>query len=365
MPNVALLRMRMAQSVKQALTIACGSLALGGCGLMGGGAPSEVRPDSVIEGVGMVGIHVSDVAAAEAYYSSAVSTQTIDAPAIDPDGALGGLLGNSDFTGETRLVRSANTQLWLMNFGEQPSSSSRPGAVPVQGPGIAHVCFQVARSTNSYDKILAAGASPIGAADLVQLSDENPVHYGYVSDKNGIITEIEEVDVAELGLPTPPKNTHRIRHVSLATPDLEAMVDFYRVFLGGQEPRHVGSWINVSGENIDKVSGLKDSAIEMAWFQVRNLELEIFKYHSHPTERPAEPRPIDAPGYNMIVFDVSDLEAARKRLVDAGGELVTGPARFADGEAIFGRDPDGNLLVLHKVAASSPFSAKNFADNGI
>lgn len=354
-------RFRLAQS----LMIACGALALAACGLLGAGAPREVEPDSIIEGVGMVGIHVSDVTAAEAYYSSGVATETVEAPGIDPDGALAALLGDPDFSGEARLVRSANTQLWLMNFGERSSEGSGIGAVPVQGPGIAHVCFQVARSTSSYDKLVAAGASPVGVPEVVQLTEENPVHYAYVKDAEGIVTEVEEVDVAKLGLPTPPKNTHRIRHVSLATPDLGAMMDFYSVFLGGQEPRHVGGWVNVSGENIDKVSGLKDSAIEMAWFQIRNLELEIFQYHSHPTKRPTEPRPLDAPGYNMIVFDVSDLDAARQRLVDAGGKVVAGPARFADGQAIFGRDPDGNLLVLHKVAASSPFSAKNFADNGI
>ena len=52
-------------------------------------------------------------------------------------------------------------------------------------------------------------------------------------------------------------------------------------------------------------------------------------------------------------------------LVALHGEgLVAGPESFAGGDAIFGRDPDGNLLVLHKGADTSPFSAKNFADNG-
>ncbi|MBA4173701.1 MAG: glyoxalase/bleomycin resistance/dioxygenase family protein [Hyphomicrobium sp.] len=341
------------------------ALALTGCSLLGGGTQTEVAPDDVILGVGFVGVHVDDVEAASRYYANSVATRPVETPKIDPTGALAQLLGVKSVDADTQLVRSANAQLWLMNLSAAGHAKPPHAAVPVQGPGIAHVCFQVARTTESYTKILAGGASPVGIRGLVQLNDRNPVHYGYVKDRQGIVTEIEEVDVAELKLPMPPKHSRRIRHVSLATPDLGAMIAFYQAFLGGQEPRHVGSWIKVSGDNVDKVSGLNGSQLEMAWFQIRNLELEIFQYHSHPTKRPSRPRPIDAPGYNMIVFDVSDLGAARKRLVDAGGTLVAGPVAFADGKAIFGRDPDGNLLVLQKVAARSPFSAKNFADNGI
>lgn len=356
----------MAPAVRRAWCVAiAAALALSGCSLIGGSAPPEVEPDDVILGVGFVGVQVDDVEAASAYYAGALAAVPVAAAEIEPAGAIAGLLGSDALPADVQLMRSANAQLLLMNL--RPASPKGAGlpAVPVQGPGIAHVCFQVARTTDSYDKILAAGASSVGVRGLVQLNARNPVHYGYVKDPQGIITEIEEVDVAALDLPEPPKNTHRIRHVSLATPDLGAMIDFYRAFLGGQEPRHVGSWFNVSGEAVDKVSGLTGSKLEMAWFQIRNLELEIFQYHSHPTKRPAAPRPLDAPGYNMIAFDVSDLGEARKRLVGAGGTVVLGPVAFAGGEAIFGRDPDGNLLVLHKVSPSSPFSAANFADNGL
>ena len=126
----------------------------------------------------------------------------------------------------------------------------------------------------------------------------------------------------------------------------------------------MGEWFPLGNDNTAKVSGLPGSKLEMAWFQVRNLELEIFQYHSHPTKDLAKPRPLDALGYNMIVFDVSDMKAARKRLVDAGGTVVTEAGPMDGGQIMFGRDPDGNLLGLQTVAAQAVVSSKNFKNNG-
>lgn len=342
---------------------ALASFALAGCGLMSG-EPKPLEPDTVIRGVNFVGVSVADLDAAEEYYISAVEAETVDQATLEPDNVLSQLT-EGDGAAETRLLRRTNAQLRLMAFTQRSEEAEALDAVPVQGPGIAHVCFQVAHETDAYNRILAAGATAIGDPQLVQLNDDNPVHYGYVKDTDGIITEIEQVDLTKLNLPEPPRNKFRVRHVSIATPNLERMMAFYSTFLGGQEPRHVGGWIKVSGETVDKVSGLDGSEIEMAWFQLRNLEIEIFQYHSHPTSAPAKPRPVDAPGYNMIVFDVSDIDAARKRLVDAGGTIATEIGSMDGGQILFGRDPDGNLIGLQRLPEGSVFSAANFPDNGI
>ena len=115
----------------------------------------------------------------------------------------------------------------------------------------------------------------------------------------------------------------------------------------------------------DAVSGIEGSEIEMAWFQLRNLEIEIAQYHNLATELPATPRPLDAPGYSIIVFDVTDLARSRQRLVEAGGALIEGTYRIDGAEIAFGRDPDGNLLGLQALPASSIYSAKNFDGQGI
>ena len=346
------------------LLVGCAFLALTACGRSGSSTEAAV-PDSVIRGVNFIGVHVSDLDAAERYYASTVDASTIDSASLPAGNTLSQLVDTGDGAVETRLIRKTNTQLRLMTFAERSARSQMVEAVVVQGPGISHMCFPVAQETAAYRQFLEAGAKPIGESELVQLNPKNPVRYGYVTDPDGIITEIEEVDVAKLERETPVKNLIRFRHVSLATPDLDRLIDFYSVLLGGQEPRHVGKWLAIGGENIDKVSGLPDSKIEMAWFQLRNLEIEIFQYHSHPTEVPRQPRPIDAPGYNMIVFDVSSIEDARQRVLEAGGEIVGEPGPLDGGKILFARDPDGNLLGLQTLPTESVYSAANFPDNGI
>jgi catechol 2,3-dioxygenase-like lactoylglutathione lyase family enzyme len=237
--------------------------------------------------------------------------------------------------------------------------------VPVNGLGIAHVCYQANDKTRAYQKFLDSGSSTIGNPDMVRLNPKSPVEYAYVRDNDGIMLEIEHVDVSKLQLPEPPKNNYRIRHVSLATSDMNRIVKFYSVLLEEPNPRRAGKYFGLSSDKLDQVSGLPKSKIKMSWFQVRNLELEIIEYLSHPPEVPAEPRPLNALGYNMIVFDVKDIDKARTLFELAGGKIVGDIEPILGGNIIFGRDPDGNLIGLQKVAATSVVSSKNFSDNGI
>ena len=339
------------------------AVVLSACG-SGGGGTEPVEPDTVILGVNYVGISVSDLDAAEDMYVSSVDGEVVNQDAVPLDGVLATLTGRSGGNVETRLIRRTNSQIRLMSFPDRSEAVLAVTAVEVEGPGIAHVCFQVADETNTYDRFLASGATHIGDENLVHLRPNNPVKYGYVKDDDGIITEIEQIDITKLDLPNPPKSLYRTRHVSLSTPDVNRLKDFYSAFLGGQKPRHVGRVMKVSGDTIDAVSGLEGSKIEMAWVQTRNLEIEMFQYHSHPTELPAKSRPVDAVGYNMIVFDVSDIEAARGRVLEAGGTIVSELGQMDGADILFARDPDGNLLGLQTLPADSVFSAANFPDNG-
>lgn len=338
-----------------ALLSACGSSSDG----------TEVPVDSIIQGVNYVGASVSDIEKTSELYNSAVDLQPVDQSAISENPLFDTLAGRTGVSAQTQMMRSVNAQIRFMTFAKPSAEALATAEMDVQGPGIAHVCYQVNQDTKAYQKFLAGGAKHIAEKEMVHLNPKNPVYYAYARDNNGLISEIEHVDVSKLELPEPPKNQYRIRHVSLATPDVDRAVDFYSAFLNQPSPRRVGTWLAVSSEKIDKVSGLSDSKVEMAWFQVRNLELEIFQYHSHPTKDLDEPRPVDALGYNMIVFDVSDMKAARKRLVDAGGTVVTEAGPMDGGQIMFGRDPDGNLIGLQTASADAMVSSQNFKNNGI
>ena len=326
-----------------------------------GGGDRVLPEDSVVRGVNYVGVVVSDLDATAQLYSSATDLGEVHRESITESAALKALSGGRDVTAETLLLRTANAQIQLMSFSEAPDGWK---AVPVQGPGIAHVCTQVAQSTETYQRFLENGATHIGSPELIQLNPRNPVYYGYVEDLDGAVIEIEHVDIEALNLDTPPPNQYRLRHVALATPDVERLAAFYSILLDQPNPRNIGGRKGFSGDRIDAVSGLEGSQLRMFWFQLRNLELEISQFVSHPTELPSYPRPVDAPGYNMIVLDVKDLDAAKAKFLEAGGTIETETENFNGAPTIFGRDPDGNIIGLQSAPASSVVSSQNFSGNG-
>ncbi|GAB5489450.1 MAG: hypothetical protein Pars2KO_30200 [Parasphingorhabdus sp.] len=345
------------------LAIISSALLLASCG--GTSAGEIVPPDSIITGVNYIGASVSNIENTSNLYRDSLDLVAIDQSEITENPVFDKLAGREGIVAQSQMLRSTNAQIRFMQFTNPSSEAQSTKHMNVQGPGIAHVCYQVDERTQSYQKFLAGGAKHIGDRKMVHLNPKNPVYYAYARDFDGLISEIEHVDVEKLDLPNPPKNRYRIRHVSLATPDIDRLVDFYTAFLNQPGPRRAGEWIKIADEKVDKVSGLEESEVEMAWFQIRNLELEIFQYHSHPTKDLEKPRPLEAFGYNMIVFDVSDMDAARQRLIDAGGSIVSESTPMDGGNIMFGRDPDGNLLGLQAVAKTSVFSSQNFKDNGI
>lgn len=345
--------------MKTVLIAAGLALAITACGRA---EPKQLNPESVIKGVNYVGMSVSDLDQSSDFYRSA-NLSEVDRSQLENSPAINALAGRDGVVANTRMLRSVNAQVRLMQFSDSPSfSSSQP--VPVQGPGIAHICYQVAASTETYQSFLSKGAEAIGDPDLIQLSARNPVYYGYVKDLDGAVVEVEHVDIEKLNLPEPPENQYRVRHVSLATPDIDRLVEFYSVLLDQPNPRRVAGKNGIGNEKTDGVSGLEGSKIRMAWFQIRNLELEMFQYVSHPTEAPLSPRPVDAVGYNMIVFDVLDLDAATAKFIEAGGTIDTARETMDGGEIVFGRDPDGNIIGLQTAPADALVSSQNFSGNG-
>ena len=327
----------------------------------GGSGPEPIdRTQTVVRGVNYVGLAVSNLSEAEAFYSNGANLQRVEVTPLEDITTILDVLDASGTLTDARLMRSVNAQLLMMEFVDAPAISP----VPVEGPGIMHVCYQVAKSTNAYQAFLSDGASTIGDDDMVQLNPKNPVEYAYVLDRDRAVVEVEHVDIEALNLPEPPEHTHRVRQVALSTPDINRIVAFYSTLLEEPKPRRAGRLFAFGNENVDRVSGLEGSKIKMAWFQVRNLELEVIQFESHPTAAPETPRPLDALGYNMIVFEVSNIEAARTKLIDAGGVLVGDTAPTSDGEIFFGRDPDGNLLGFQTLEDTSVLSSQNFEDDG-
>ena len=200
---------------------------------------------------------------------------------------------------------------------------------------------------------------------MVQISSRNPVYYAYANDPEGILVEIEEVDVAALELETLPKHNFRLRQISLATPDMDRILAFYSELLEEQHPRRIGKWLSLSGDKIDAISGLPESKLEMAWFQTRNLEIEIVQYHSHPPKSDKAERPLNAHGYNLIMFEVADLSRLKTRLQSVGADIILEHHDLDGLPVLFTRDPDGNLLGFQPSDINNALSGAKFKNNGI
>ncbi|HLY57901.1 MAG TPA: VOC family protein [Stellaceae bacterium] len=145
-----------------------------------------------------------------------------------------------------------------------------------------------------------------------------------------------------------------IHHVGLNTADIDRLVAFYRDVMGF-EVISSGDWSK--SELIDGVVGLKDSAARHAMLRAGNCYLEIFQYSS-PEARDATPlRPCDR-GYTHFCLDVTDIDEEHERLTRAGMRFFRKPGDFGELRAVYGKDPDGNVVEIQEVldpqAASAP-----------
>lgn len=326
--------------------------------------PTQVE-NPVINGVHYVGITVSDIQRTSALYQESFDLAFVTHDVITNNSVFDELAMRDGVIAQTSLMKSTNAQLRFMQFTQPSNAAKHADSIEANGIGIAHICFQVNQHTHAYQHFLERGAVPIGDKDMVQVNPKNPVYYAYADDPDQIMVEIEHVDVEALNLPTPPKNDYRIRHVSLATANMGQAIEFYSTLLETENPRRAGRLFKLKGEKVDKISGFENSELEMAWFQVRNLELELIQYYNPAPVAATKPRPIDALGYNMIMFDVQSLALAKEKLLLAGATIISEPNTDDKEQIIYARDPDGNLLGFQALNSNSVYSAKQFKDNGI
>jgi catechol 2,3-dioxygenase-like lactoylglutathione lyase family enzyme len=134
-------------------------------------------------------------------------------------------------------------------------------------------------------------------------------------------------------------------HVGVVVDDLEAAVAFF-VELGMER---VGQATPVEGEWVDRVVGLDDVKVDIAFVQTPDghgrLELTTFR---NPVATTAEPgAPANTQGLRRIMFLVDDLDDTIARLRAHGGELVGEVARFEDIYRLcYLRGPGGVIVAL-------------------
>jgi glyoxylase I family protein len=149
-----------------------------------------------------------------------------------------------------------------------------------------------------------------------------------------------------------------IHHAALCTPDLDKMIAFYRDMVGFSVVSE-SEW--AQNEMIDQIIGVPGSAARQVMMRAGGAYLEMFEYRA-PESRPGpRARPQDH-GYTHICLDVVDIQAEWDRLTAAGATFTCRPGDFGDIKAVYGKDPDGNIIEIQETVSTHPFSLTRLWD---
>jgi len=143
-----------------------------------------------------------------------------------------------------------------------------------------------------------------------------------------------------------------IHHAALSTANLDRMVAFYRDVVGFELVMET-EWAD--NPFIDEIIGVPGSAARQVMLKAGGAYLEMFEYRA-PAARPDAPLAPNDHGYTHICLDVADIQAEWDRLTAAGASFVRRPGDFGDIKAVYGRDPDGNVIEIQETTPDHPFS---------
>ncbi len=155
-----------------------------------------------------------------------------------------------------------------------------------------------------------------------------------------------------------------IHHVAICTPDIDRLAAFYTEVLGF-EAVMTTEWSD--RPLVDRMIGVTGSAARQVMLRAGNAYLELFEYVS-PSPTAADPARGPANhGYTHFCLDVTDIDCEFERLSEHG-MTFHGPPPTSEElghsrlRAIYGRDPDGNIVELQEVLdASVPFALEHTA----
>jgi catechol 2,3-dioxygenase-like lactoylglutathione lyase family enzyme len=319
--------------IPAALTLISGPLAAQGTGLA-----------QLMEGRPHLGLHhaaitVSDIDATVAFYAKAVPYKVVKRYRVKGSAFPKALLSARHKSVEIALVEMPTGYIQLMDF--EPSKAATPYAHPINTAGYSHICFQSSSKDPAILRFMAAGLSVIsrfGKPDGVDIGGYG-VRYAYGRDPDGIMIENESLDA--------PKRTEAawITHIANVVHNRDNMLPFYEKLLAHKAHR------TTEQENrprLDDVANINDLSIKGGWFNVGNMDIEVWEYVRPKTQAPTAKHMLDEIGYNAFSLEVNDLKAEQMRLKKLGIKLA-GPAMNIGGWKVqYGYDPEGNLFSVQQ-----------------
>lgn len=311
-----------------------------------------------LEGRPHLGMHhaaitVSDIDATVAFYSKAVPYKVVKRYQVKASAFPKSLTSKRHKMVDIALVEMPTGFIQLMDF--EPGKPAAPNVRPVIGPGYTHICFQSSSKDPAITRFKAAGLSIIsrfGKPDGVDIGGYG-VRYAYGRDPDGIMIENESLDDPKRSEPA------WITHIANTVHNRDAMLAFYEKLLGHKAHR------TIEQENrprLDDVANIDNLAIKGGWFNVGNMEIEVWEYTRPKTPAPTARRKLDEIGYSAFSLEVADLKAEQERLMREDIKLAGAPVKIGGWKVQYAYDPEGNLFsVQQNVSAGPALSVARFA----
>ncbi len=297
-----------------------------------------------MEGRPHLGMHhaaitVSDIDATVAFYSKAIPYKVVKRYRVHGATFPKALMASKHKSVDIALVEMPTGYIQLMDF--EPGKASPPNVRPVIGPGYTHICFQSSSKDPAIKRFMAAGLdiiSRFGKPDGVDIGGYG-VRYAYGRDPDGIMIENESLDA--------PKRADAawITHIANTVHDRDTMLAFYEKLLGHKAHR------TIEQENrprLDDVANIDGLSIKGGWFNVGNMEIEVWEYVRPKTPTPAGRKMLDEIGYNSFSLEVADLKIEQARLKKLGIELAGLATNIGGWKVQYGYDPEGNLFAVQQ-----------------
>lgn len=143
-----------------------------------------------------------------------------------------------------------------------------------------------------------------------------------------------------------------VHHIAVHCRDLDGMIRFYRDAFGFEVVGKQFAW--ASEPRIDTLIDVPNSAARGAMLRAGNCYIEMFEFKA-PQGRTTSLHPYDK-GYTHFCVDVTDIEAEYERLKNLG--MIFGapaPVDMGHVKAVYGRDPEGNVIELQETAPHCAF----------
>lgn len=149
--------------------------------------------------------------------------------------------------------------------------------------------------------------------------------------------------------------TARVNHVGLCVTDLERAKRFYCEVFGFEVEREISPPDDATAKLLSLTPPLDMTA---SYLVCDGFVLELLAFGADGQTQPFRARTMNEPGLTHVSFSVDDVDATCRKVVEHGGKVVDASNI---GNAVFVRDPDGQLIELLPMAYRQHLDSQGFA----